>query len=421
MGANVFGQAISIVTQLAALPLYLAFWDSARYGVWLMLSAIPSYFSTTDGGIINAARNEMNMALGRGDQAHANRVFQSALAFLLSISILVLVILGVVLFLSPVANLLRYDYAIVLFLLVSGIFMSFINGLSEATFCSVGQYGLGTAMGHCIRLAEWGGGLLGLFFSGSFVSVALGMFVMRVFGMLLSIVLAKRAAPVFIWGFGHARMAQFKITIRPALFFLIFPLASGLSIQGFTLLIGAMLGASNVTIFNTYRTLARVIVQATSVLSFSVGPELSRLFGAGHYRQYSTLFRRSQLISVAMVLATSSVVAVFGPWILQGWTHGRIAYSSGLLWSMLIYATVVGLGHVPKILLMSINRHSAIALASVVVYAISLALTYLLGGAINLIGTILVMTGGELALLLLTVYLAEFEIRHTQQQALAVF
>ncbi|MET3120955.1 O-antigen/teichoic acid export membrane protein [Oxalobacteraceae bacterium GrIS 2.11] len=421
MGANAFGQGISILTQLAALPLYLAIWDANRYGVWLMLTAIPSYFSMTDGGIINAARNEMTMSLGRGDISHANRVFQSALAFLLSISALVLLMFGIAVFATPVANMLKDDYAIVLFLLVAGIFMSFINGLSEAVFCSVGLYGLGTAMGHCIRLAEWGGGLIGLYFGGSFFDVAIGMFSMRAFGVLVSTVLSRQCAPVFVWGFGHASMEQFKITIQPALYFLIFPLSSALSIQGFTLLIGSMLGASSVTIFNTYRTLARVIVQATSILSFSVGPELSRLFGAGHYQQYSTLFRRSQMISVAMVLATSAVVVVIGPWILQLWTHGRIAYSPGLLWSMLLYATVVGFGHVPKILLMSINRHSVIALASIAVYAVSLALAYMLGGTINLIGTITVMTGGELVLLLLTVYLAEFEIRRSKQLPLAVF
>jgi len=411
MGANALGQGISVATQLATLPLYLAHWDIARYGVWLMLTSIPSYFSMADGGIVNAARNEMAMAVGKNDVLHANRVFQSTLIFLLSISVLALLVTALVLFCTPVATLFEPSYAPVLLMLVAGIFLSFLNGLSEAVFCSVGSYGLGTAMGNLIRLAEWGGGLCGLLLSGSFAGVALGMLGMRTLGVLVSIVLCQKIAPVFVWGFQFARLDQFRATIKPALYFLVFPLSNALSIQGFTLLIGTVLGASSVTIFNTYRTLARLIVQATAILSHSVGPELSHLFGAREYRQYHALFRRSQVISISLVLLASAVVAVIGPWVLQFWTHGRVQYQAGLLWSMLLYATVVGFGHVPRILLMSINRHSAIAIASVLVYALSLALAYLAGSMLSLTGNIMVMTGGELCLVLLTFYFAESEIR----------
>jgi O-antigen/teichoic acid export membrane protein len=421
MGANAFGQIISILTQLAALPLYLMFWDATRYGVWLMLSAVPSYFSMTDGGIINAARNEMTMSLGNNDTRHANRVFQSALVFLLLVSAAAMLLLVLVLFCTPISRMLEKDYALVLTLLVACIFLAFINGLSEATFCAVGLYGLGTLMGHCIRLGEWIGALLGLIYGRDFISVALGMFLMRGAGVLMSVFLSGQFAPAFVWGFAYASFEQFKITIRPALYFLIFPLASALSIQGYTLLIGSLQGAASVTIFNTYRTLARVIVQATSILSFSVGPELSRLFGARQYQQYFVLFRRSQMLSVGLVFLTSLVVALVGQWILQIWTNGRIAYVPSLLWSMLLYATVLGIGHVPKMLLMSINRHSTIALASVLIYGLSLGTAYLLGARMNLVGTIFVMTAGELVLLLLTMYLAEFEMRRSAQLPVALF
>jgi len=411
LGANAFGQVLTIVTQLATLPLFLSHWDITRYGIWLMISSVPSYFSMADGGIVNAARNEMTIALGSRDVLHANRVFQSALIFILSMSLAIILVVVAVLFFTPIVKNFEQDYAITLLILVIGIFVSFVNGLSEATFCSVGKYGFGTVMGQTIRLAEWAGGIFGLMFFGSFISVALGMLLMRVAGVVLSILLSKKYAPEFIWGFRLAELVQFKKTMQPALYFLVFPLANALSIQGFTLLIGSMLGPATVTVFNTYRTLARVIVQATSILSFSVGPELSRLYGARQYPQYHSLFRCSQIVSVGLVVLTSAVVALIGPWILQFWTHGRVQYQSGLLWTMLLYATVVGFGHVPKVLLMSINRHSSIALASIAVYAMSLLCAYLVGGMLNLIGNIFVMTAGELCLVLLTFYFAEFEIR----------
>ena len=412
MGANAYGQGISIITQLATLPLFLSHWDLTRYGIWLMLTSIPSYFSVADGGIVNAARNEMTIALGSGDESHANRVFQSTLIFLLAMTGLVLLVLALLLFGTPLFDsVLESEYKLVLFILVCGIFLSFVNGLSEATFSSVGKYGMGTTIGHSIRLAEWGGGVVGLLAVGSFTGVAGGMLVLRALGVMISIFLGQKYSGVFVWGFRHARMEQFRATIKPALYFLIFPLSGALSIQGFTLLVGSVLGAASVAVFNTYRTLARLIVQATSIFSHSVGPELSRLFGAQQFEQYHHLFRRSQFISVALVILTSVVVALLGPWILQIWTHGRIQYSGTLMWPMLLYATVVGVAHMPRILLMSINRHSSIALASIAVYSMSLAVAYLMGGMLDLTGIILVMAAGEFGLVLITIYYAESEMR----------
>lgn len=415
MGANAYGQGISIVTQLATLPLFLSHWDLSRYGVWLMLTSIPSYFSVADGGIVSAARNEMTIALGRGDENLANRVFQSALIFLLAMTVLVLFCLVLVLFgTSLLDGVLELETKQVLLMLVSGIFLSFINGLSEATFSSVGKYGMGTAIGHSIRLAEWAGGVVGLLAVGSFAGVACGMLLLRTLGVAVSILLGQKYSGLFIWGFRHARVAQFRATIKPALYFLIFPLSGALSIQGFTLLVGSTLGAASVTVFTTYRTLARLIVQATSIFSHSVGPELSRLFGAVQFEQYANLFRRSQLISVAMVILTSIVVALLGAWILQSWTHGHIQYSRALMWPMLLYATVVGIAHVPRILLMSINLHRHIAVASILVYSTSLTAAYLMGGVLHLTGIILVMAAGEFGLVLITIYYAESEMRRAQ-------
>lgn len=411
MGANAFGQLISIVTQLAALPIFLSKWDASQYGLWLMLSSIPAYFSMADVGIVNAAGNDMTMALGRGDRLTANRVFQSALIFLLLLSITVVLVVAAGLFLLPSTAFLTQSNSLTLFVMLIGILLSFFNGLSEATFRSVGLYGFGTTIGHLIRLGEWCGGMIGLFMSGNFLDVALGMLLFRAVGVLSSIFFSRMYANQFEWGFRYARLDQLKKTIQPALFFLIFPISSALSIQGFTLLVGGIFGAASVAIFNTYRTLARVTVQATGILSYSVGPELSRMFGAGEFERFSLIFRRSQHLSIAMVLLSSCVVGVLGGPILDLWTHGRIPYADSIMWSMVAYATVVGFAHVPKMLLMSINRHSKIAIASIAIYAGALLVAYVLRSISNLCIIVVVMTVGELILLLACLYYSEVEIQ----------
>src|SRR3990167_9295719 len=83
LGANAFGQATNIVIQLASLPLFLHQWNMSTYGTWLMLSAMPAYLSMADVGMVSTAGNRMTMAMGNGQVAQANAVFQSALVFML--------------------------------------------------------------------------------------------------------------------------------------------------------------------------------------------------------------------------------------------------------------------------------------------------------------------------------------------------
>ena len=40
--ATGFGQAVTVLTQLAGVPLFLHYWGVEKYGQWLVLSAIPS-------------------------------------------------------------------------------------------------------------------------------------------------------------------------------------------------------------------------------------------------------------------------------------------------------------------------------------------------------------------------------------------
>jgi len=85
LGAGAFGQAVNVLIQLLSLPAFLAVWSPTEYGVWLMLSAMTAYMSLADVGLVTAVGNELTMANGRGDGEATNRLFQSALAFMLAV------------------------------------------------------------------------------------------------------------------------------------------------------------------------------------------------------------------------------------------------------------------------------------------------------------------------------------------------
>jgi predicted CoA-binding protein len=76
LGANAYGQAITILIQLVSVPLYLHYWAKQLYGEWLILSAIPAYLALSDIGFASVTANDMTMRVANGDRHGTLEVFQ---------------------------------------------------------------------------------------------------------------------------------------------------------------------------------------------------------------------------------------------------------------------------------------------------------------------------------------------------------
>lgn len=386
MGAHSMGMAITVGIQLASLPLFLVFWNTASYGVWLLISALPAYLAMADVGMVTAAGNRMTMAMGAGDTALANRVFQSAQMFMLIVCAALLVLALPVIVWAPWPTDATLDQRMALMALTASVVVAFAGGLSEQVFKATHRYALGTLLGNITRLAEWAGWMLGLMAVGSFSAVAITGLAFRVAGTLLTMVVARSGEHGLQWGSRHATRATVHQMVRPAAAFMAFPLANALSFQGVTLLVGAMLGPVAVAVFSTYRTLARTAVQVTAMFSHSLWPEFSRLFGQGSLAELRQLAGRSGWLSAAQVLVLCGALYLASPWLLEAWTHGKIAFDPTVMGLLIAYAAVSGLWHVPRVLLMSTNQHGALAWWSMLAGAACVTLTAWLAPRVGLSG-----------------------------------
>ena len=68
LGANAYGQLITVVTQLVSVPLFLHYWGVTLYGEWLILSAVPAYLALSDIGFASSAANDMTIRFAQGDR-----------------------------------------------------------------------------------------------------------------------------------------------------------------------------------------------------------------------------------------------------------------------------------------------------------------------------------------------------------------
>jgi len=416
MGANSFGMAVTIGIQLASLPLFLYFWDTPTYGVWLMLSAIPAYLSMADVGMVTATANKMTMSMGRNEVREANRIFQSTQKFMFGMcSLIALVVLPCILFV-PVAGITDTSTRIALASLCIGVLFALFGGLSEAVFKATGRYAIGTAIGHLVRLGEWLGFMAGLAIFGSFAGVALMGLGMRVLGTLIAMLSARAGGHGLQWGFAQADRAEIKATLKPAVTFMAFPLASALSLQGITLLVGATLGPVAVAVLNTYRTIARIAVQVSAVMSHALWPEFSRLYGQGAYGQVASIFKKSAAIGILQAVLLSTVLYFISPLLLRTWTHGNIEFLPVFMGVMLTYAAIGGVWHVPRVLLMAINQHIGIAYWSIAASGLTVGLAFVMGQRYGLTGIGLAMLFGELFIALIAARLASGTLRIAKLQ-----
>lgn len=371
-GANGYAQLATIAIQLGSLPAFLIHWDLETYGRWLVLSAIPSYLALADVGMVTAAGNRMTMLADREPRA-ATRVFQSATLFLLGVSVLAALLTLASLTWLP-AGWLPADGRAAIALLALGVILSLLGGLPEAVYRATGRYAQGTAASTHVRLLEWAGGMAGLILVGSFVAVALGMLLCRALGTAVFVLCTLRRSDSIRWGLREASREELRALLAPAAYFMAFPIGNALAFQGFTLLVAGVLGPAQAAVFNAYRTLARVTVQATGTFSHALWPELSRMYGSDDRRALSRVFRKAQRIGVGVALAAGLVVLAISPWILELWSHGRIGFELAPMLIAMAYAAAAGCWHLPRVLLLSTNRHRGLALQFLAVTAVSLLL-----------------------------------------------
>jgi O-antigen/teichoic acid export membrane protein len=400
VGANVVNQIVTIGIQLVSLPVFLAYWSVPRYGAWLMISAVPSYFSLADAGLTTVAGNNMTMLMARHEGPRANAVFQTALATTATTVVTVMLVATPIVwwFAGPEGT----DQRAALTCLIAVALLNIFGGLFDATFRASGAYGAGTialAGGRCV---EWCGGLVGLVTCGTMAAVAGGSLIARIAVTAVLVAYSSRRFPTFRWGVASATREDFRSMLFPALSFLAFPLGLALSLQGMTLLVGYLFGPARLTLFNTYRTLSRTLVQVAAVLSRSLWAEISRYYGAGERAVVQRLYRGGSKVAMAVCGACAVGLLVTGKLIIGVWTHHKINFEFGLFAAFVLVAFLNCCWQIGQVVISATNNHLRFSWAFFLASAASIALAALLARPLGMLGCVAAVGCAEVAMLLLS-------------------
>jgi O-antigen/teichoic acid export membrane protein len=378
VGANASGQVVTTGIQLVSLPIFLHVWTITQYGEWLLLSAIPGYFSIADAGVGTVAMNKMTILSAQNDSRGSNETFQSALVLTATVAAALFLATMAVVWSIEIGPLDTDTSRATLSMLILVALLNVFSSLVDAVFRAAGHFSFVTYMLSTGRLVEWAGGMAALLVFGTMTAVAAGCLVARIVVTALLVNLARRRHPEFTWGTRHATRREFRELLGPGLAFLALPLGNAITIQGATILVGSFFGVSALAAFNTYRTIARLPIQLLAMLSRSMWPEMSRLFGRRDYGLLRRMYRQGTLVAVVVCGVLCIALYLGGEAIVTRWSEGKVPFVQGVF-TLLLVATLANCAwQVGQVLLSATNCHQTLSAYYILTAALSILTAMLL-------------------------------------------
>ncbi|MBV6440283.1 MAG: hypothetical protein DYG98_10780 [Haliscomenobacteraceae bacterium CHB4] len=390
ISANLFGQLVTATVQLAGVPLLLNFWGMQKYGEWLLLFTLPGYLGLSDLGLGTVATTEMSMCVARQDFGQARRIFRGSFLFIIAIGLAVCSTFSVLAWTLPwhrwlgIETVSATELSLVLTLLTWYVFFAIFLTLLLGSYRTIGRYGQGQVISNIFRLLE---------FSGLIGAVALGGGMVAAGTAFLSIRMLYAA---FVW-FDIRRRATW---LRLGKFIWEWPvvrslLPSSLSMmtvyagqnfvtQGLVTIIGLTLGATQVVVFSTVRTLCNFAKQVISIVNLSVFSEYSISLAKQDFSAVRRLHARTVQAVVGLTLLSVIGLKIFGPLVLEFWTKGKVRAEEPFFTFYLGYILVNSLWLGSWGMLLGCNRHQSISRYYVFLSLAVLGVGYFGAGAFGL-------------------------------------
>jgi O-antigen/teichoic acid export membrane protein len=406
LSATALGPIVTALVQVVSVPLLLHAWGTARYGDWLLLSAIPSYLTLSDLGFGDASGSDMSVRVAANDKSGALETFQSSWVLITSISLTILLLAGGLVWWIPWQRWLRLssvsspEAAAVLLVLAAWVVVAQQNGVTESGYRCDGNFATGIMWMNVQRLAEVLMATVVALLCRSLLAVAFTYLAVRSIGTIGYALLLRRKSPWIDYGLRHARLKTIRRLAAPSFGFMAFPVGQALSFQGFTILIGALLGPIAVVSFSTLRTLSRLNQQLVVIFKHAFWPELSRAFGVGDIALARRLHRHACQASLGVSIFGGMLLWIFGPFVYRLWIRHNVSFDVTCFHILLLVVVTNSLWDTSSVVPMSINSHCRIAMTYAGAALFSLGLAWMLvprfgtaGAAASLLTTDACMTG----------------------------
>lgn len=407
IGANVYGQAVTVAVQLGTVPVLLRAWGDHAFGSWLTICAWTSMLSLADGGMMVAAGSAATMALARGDAATALDLFRKLFGLVAAIGVGLGAVVAAIAIWLPAA---LFDTAgqelhlrAAAASLGAAALVALPLGIVDLGFRAQGTYATGMLATSTVRLAETCAVVAAAVAGGGPASAAAALLAIRCVGAVVMGVLLRRRAP---WlRAPHAGPGTVSLTslVRPAMAAFALPAGLVVALQGATIAAGFVVSAEAVATFVAARTLTRTIVQALGLVTHALMPEVAIANGQGDSRRSAALIRLNLLAGFGLLLPGWALLVALGPAVVVRWTGGALRPDPVFFAILATAAVAHGCWLSASNLLLAVNRQADFAYHALALAGATCVLAVLLGRTLQLDGIALAGLFGELAMAALVV------------------
>ncbi len=415
VGANAIDRIAIALMTLLLVPVLASHWGLARYGGWAMLTTVPSLFALGDLGFANAATVRMTMEIARGERGAARATIRSATQVVaMACGVILVLVGGLACFLPdrfilevPLTSYQEMRNAIMALAVYACLVMG--CALLQGVFRSNARFALGTVLATVTTLLETGLLVLVVWLGYGIGAGAMAMMTGRLIGVAVMFVAAATLRTGVLPGLRGGDAAVRRELLGPALAAMSIPLASALLLQGTVAALGLMAGAALVPAFVAARTLSRIGLQGSQILTTALMPEFGAETAKGNHRAVIRMFVAVLGTAAAIAVPFSIALALAGPWIVALWSNNHITAPDSLMLAIAASALRGGIWSPLSNLMLAINRQAEFAIAYAVLAACGVALTLLLGPKLGSTAAGLALALVDFAML---VVVARFALRH---------
>lgn len=371
---------VTIVLQIATLPILVHYWGVVGFGTWVTLAAIPTYLSLSDLGFAQVAASEMSMAVGAKDYDSALTIFQSMMAIILILSAVVMFGTVLMVFALPLVSIFNlHDVSpnvarTVILVLSTQVLITLLFSVAGAGLRASGHFARLVYYNATSRLLEQLGVILVAALGAGMIAASCMILIVRAVVTLIAALTLLRLAPWISFGFVHARIKVAKRLFVPSVTFMAYVFGDLISIQGVTLVVAALFGPVAVASFSAMRTLARLGPQFATILSWALQPEYSFIFGSENMDRYRKLLKRHTAITAGIATVYVAGMLLLSHWALHIWTGGKVQPFEPLF-MLIVFACAAEIiwasGQMP---LLSVNKHQIGATTYLMLSASSIVL-----------------------------------------------
>lgn len=392
LGANIYDKLVVAGVQLALVPVMAIGWGLDVYGAWVLLATIPSFLGVSDFGFATAAGTRMTMLVERGERDAAVCAFQSAWVMVAICSAAMAVVaIGAVIavparWLPTAAGLNAAEARTTLLLLLAYGIVSLQGSIVATGFRCTGLYALGVMWFANTLLIENGAAVLVVLAGGRPTQAAAALLVARIAALAVQQRLLHRRVPWLRMGWRQASRDEVRVLAGPALAVAALPVAQASFLQGTALALGAAAGAAAVPAFTATRTLSRIGLQMTQLLTHALMPEFTAAV-ARHDRSAQARMLVATLAAAAVVaLPFAALLVIAGRPMVALWTHGVIHPPQLLMIAMAATVVLGGWWNPLSNLILAMNRHAGYSYPFVVLAVLTMPASYILSQSIGAAG-----------------------------------